>query len=218
MTCYCLQTGVFKLSGPGKTTATKISTDEDLGNCMVVTPLMQHCEGKERGRRVHTISFRMASDAGKEVCAFHGVVRAGTSCYAEPVNLLGQIYFDFDEIDDGDNPVDNTNEGWFMDSLGSLFGRSANGRAADGDEEGDGNGNDVGNGYSDGAGEIMAGQILTMQLDLDVGSLQFWVDGKRHGAGFESGVTNDNGGLCWAVTLGMSGASSQIVANPELTE
>lgn len=183
---------------------------------MLVTPMMQHCEGTEMGRRVHTISFRMASDAGKDICAFHGVVRAGTSCYAEPVNLLRQIYFDFD---DGNNPVDNTNEGWFMDSLGSLFGQSANGRAAGGgDDQGDDNCNDVDNGYSNGAGEIMAGQVLTMQLDLDAGSLQFWVDGKRHGSGFESGVANDNGCLCWAVTVGVCGVSSQIVANPELTE
>ena len=35
----------------------------------------------------------------------------------------------------------------------------------------------------EGAGEIGAGQILTMQVDLDAGTLKFWLDGTPHGAG-----------------------------------
>ena len=51
---------------------------------------------------------------------------------------------------------------------------------------------------SDDAGEISPGQVLTMQVDLDAGTLKFWVDGKPHGPGWTSGVT---GPLRWAVTV-----------------
>ena len=47
----------------------------------------------------------------------------------------------------------------------------------------------------DGAGRIRSGQVLTMQVDTDAGTLKFWVDGKPHGPG---GVT---GPLRCAATL-----------------
>ena len=68
---------------------------------------------------------------------------------------------------------------WFMCSFnGGLWG---NGKAG-----------------SDEAGDINPGQVLTMQVDLDAGILKFWVDGKRHGPGWTSGVT---GPLRWAVNV-----------------
>ena len=60
--------------------------------------------------------------------------------------------------------------GWFMDSYnGSLFG---NGKEDD-----------------DRAGHVGPGQVLTMQVDMDAGTLNFWLDGKPHGPGYTSAVT-----------------------------
>ena len=67
-----------------------------------------------------------------------------------------------------------------------------------------GNGKD----HDDGFGEIKEGQVLTMQVDLDAGTLKFWVDGKPHGPGFTSGLT---GRLCWATSMLYKGNSVQIV-------
>ena len=44
--------------------------------------------------------------------------------------------------------------------------------------------------HSDAAGNINPGQVLTMQLDLNAGTLKFWLDGKRHGLGWTSVVHN----------------------------
>ena len=60
-------------------------------------------------------------------------------------------------------------EAWYMFSSGVLYG---NGKEDD-----------------DPAGMINEGQVLTMQVDLDAGTLKFWVDGKPHGPGWTSGVT-----------------------------
>ena len=53
--------------------------------------------------------------------------------------------------------------------------------------------------------------MLTTQVDLDAGTLKFWVDGKPHGPGFTSGVT---GRLRWATSMFWKGNSVQIVPNP----
>ena len=83
-------------------------------------------------------------------------------------------------------------EAWYMDSYnGSLMG---NGKFND-----------------DGAGGINEGQVLTMQVDLDAGTLKFWLDGKPHGPGWTSGVT---GRLRWATSVGLKGNSVQIVPTP----
>ena len=61
-------------------------------------------------------------------------------------------------------------DAWYMDSIyGSLFG---NGKY-----------------YSDSAGRINEGQIVSMEADLDKGTLRFWVDGKQHGPGWSKVVT-----------------------------
>ena len=63
------------------------------------------------------------------------------------------------------------------------------------------------------AGHIKEGQIVSIEADLDKGTLRFWVDGKPHGPGWSSGVT---GRLRWAVCLYYNGTAVQIVPTPEL--
>ena len=82
-------------------------------------------------------------------------------------------------------------EAWY---LHSEFGLYSNGKQDD-----------------DEAGEITDGQVLTMQVDLDTGTLKFWVDGEPHGSGWTSGVT---GRLRWATSVGYKGNSVQIVPTP----
>ena len=60
---------------------------------------------------------------------------------------------------------------------------------------------------------IKEGQVLTMQVGLDAGTLKFWLDGKPHGHGFTSGVT---GRLRWATSVARKGNTVQIV--PTLLE
>ena len=68
---------------------------------------------------------------------------------------------------------------WMMGTVsGRLFG---NGKCGD-----------------DHAGAIDPGQLVTMEVDLNAGTLRFWVDGKPHGPGWTSGVA---GPLRWAVHL-----------------
>jgi hypothetical protein len=62
-------------------------------------------------------------------------------------------------------------------------------------------------------GPINPGQVLTIEADLDAGTLRFWRDGKRHGAGYTHGVT---GPLRWAIVTESQGNIVQIVDQPEL--
>ncbi len=84
-------------------------------------------------------------------------------------------------------------DAWYMDSDGSLCG---NGKDDDDD-----------------VGSIKEGQIVSMEEDLDKGTLRFWVDGKQHGPGFMSGV---EGRVRWAVSLCDKGEAAEIVPTPEL--
>ena len=52
-----------------------------------------------------------------------------------------------------------------------------------------------------------------MQMQMDAGTLKFWVDGKPHGPGYTSGVS---GPLRWAATVGYTGNAVEIVPTPEL--
>jgi hypothetical protein len=67
-----------------------------------------------------------------------------------------------------------------------------------------------GTGY---AGEVKSGQIITMRCDLEIGCLQFWLDGIPFGPGFPTGVT---GPVCWAATLYHEGSQANIVPTPAL--
>ena len=94
-----------------------------------------------------------------------------------------------------DHDESDKTDAWYMDSNGDL---SGNGEKDDDD-----------------AGEINEGQIVSMEADLDKGTLRFWVDGKPHGPGWDSGVT---GRLRWAVSLYFyyQSAAVEIVPTPEL--
>jgi hypothetical protein len=94
---------------------------------------------------------------------------------------------------DEDHGETESTDGWFMGSNGHLYG---NGKEDD-----------------DEAGGIKEGQIVSMEADLDKGTLRFWVDGKPHGPGRGSGVT---GRLRWAVCLYRKGGVVEIVPTPEL--
>ena len=84
--------------------------------------------------------------------------------------------------------------GWGMYSgTGSLYG---NGKADD-----------------DSAGRIEPGQDLTMHVDMDAGTLKFWMGGKPHGPGYTTEVT---GPLRWAITALWEDHAVEIVPTPEL--
>ena len=85
-------------------------------------------------------------------------------------------------------------EAWFIDSYdGTLLG---NGKEA----------------YADAAGTFNKGEILTMELDSDKGTLRFWLDSKPHGPGFSSGV---RGRLRWGISAAHLGDRIEIVPTPE---
>ena len=66
--------------------------------------------------------------------------------------------------------------------------------------DGDFHGNGKYNG--DNAGSINEGQIISMEADLDKGTLRFWLDGQPHGPGWSSGV---KGKLRWSVNMCFEG-------------
>ena len=99
---------------------------------------------------------------------------------------------------DKDHSGRASTDAWYMNSNGGLFG---NGKPT------------VWKAGDDRAGEINEGQIVSMEADLDKGTLRFWVDGKPHGPGHSSGVT---GRLRWAVSVYYKGGAVQIVPTPEL--
>ena len=63
------------------------------------------------------------------------------------------------------------------------------------------------------AGQIKNGQVLTIKLDLDAGTLKFWVDSQSHGSRWTTGVI---GPLRWAVSVSRTGAFVEIAPSPEL--
>jgi hypothetical protein len=95
---------------------------------------------------------------------------------------------------DKNHTARESTDAWYMGSLyGALFGNGKYG--------------------SEDAGRINDGQIVSMEADLDKGTLRFWVDGKPHSPGYSSGVT---GRLRWAVSLYLKGGAVEIVPTPEL--
>ena len=111
----------------------------------------------------------------------------------------GFVYHFFGLVRDGvawdkDHADKESTNAWYMSSDGDLWG---NGKYNDDDA-----------GFINGDG-----QIVSMEVDLDKGTLRFWVDGKPHGPGWGSRVT---GRLRWAVSLAFTGSSVQIVPTPEL--
>jgi hypothetical protein len=118
------------------------------------------------------------------------------------LKLIGLYHF-FGLVRDGaawdkEHGTRASTDAWYMDDYGQLYG---NGKYADDD-----------------AGEIGIvsmddeGQIVSMEADLDKGTLRFWVDGKPHGPGYISGVA---GRLRWAGSVYRKGNGVQIVPTPE---
>jgi hypothetical protein len=66
---------------------------------------------------------------------------------------------------------------------------------------------------ADDADKINDGQIVSMEADMDKGTLRFWVDGKQHGPSYMSGVQDR---VRWAVGLCYKGAAVEIVPTQEL--
>ena len=113
---------------------------------------------------------------------------------ADWVNILCGVVRDGAPCNEGPCPESESTLGWFMDSVsGALYGHGKH--------------------DDDMAGMVWPGQVLTMQVDTDAGTLKFWVDGKPHGPGYTSGVT---GPLRWATTMGFVGNTVEIVPTPEL--
>ena len=71
----------------------------------------------------------------------------------------------------------------------------------------------IGKYNDDEAGEIKSGQVLSMQVDTDAGTLKFWVDGRSRGPDYTSGVT---GLLQWTVTVRGKSNAVEIVPTPEM--
>lgn len=63
-------------------------------------------------------------------------------------------------------------------------------------------------------GTIFTDEVLTMRVDLEAGTLKFWVDGKPRGNGYTSGVS---GPLRWAVSTFFANNHIEIVSTPPLT-
>ena len=110
----------------------------------------------------------------------------------------GYLYHFFGLVRDGAawdkaNYEGENTDAWYLGSSGSLWG---NGKFR-----------------NDEAASIKEGHIVSMEADLDKGTLRFWVDGKPHGPGWSSGVT---GRLRWSVCLCCKGTAVEIVPTPEL--
>jgi len=153
----------------------------------------------------NSIATKIVQDHDGENCMVVGrVMGAGTGKHtismqlaqgsADWVNILCGVVRDGAPCNEDPCPQSESTVGWFMDSFsGVLFGN--------------------GKGDNDMAGWIKPGQVLSMQVDTDAGTLKFWVDGKPHGPGYTSGVT---GPLRWATTVGFKGHFIEIVPTPEL--
>ena len=94
---------------------------------------------------------------------------------------------------ENDHGTSDSTDALYMEDDGTLYG---NGKYGDDD-----------------AGDINEGQIVSMEADLDKGTLRFWVDGKQHGPGYSTGV---QGRVRWAVNLYLKGNAVAIVPTPEL--
>jgi hypothetical protein len=68
----------------------------------------------------------------------------------------------------------------------------------------------------DRADRIRCGQVLSIRVDLDTGSLKFWRDGVPHGVGFEDDETIMKGPVRWFAEVMHPDSSIQIVPTPEL--
>lgn len=147
----------------------------------------------------NTIATKSADDDAYENCLMTTKVMTAGKYRISMKNSGGQSGVMLGVAKDGaapdkDHCESESEDAWFMfPGLGCLYGH--------------------GKSNSDAAGDVHSNQVLSMELDLDAGSLKFWVDGKPHGPGWSSGVT---GSLRWAACVRDKGTSVQIVPTPEL--
>ena len=132
----------------------------------------------------------MGTGTGKHTISMKLAQTQGSS---DDMNILCGVVRDGAPCNE-DHAMRDSTLGWFMESeYGCLCGNYKQ--------------------YTDRAGEIKSGQVLTMQVDTDAGTLKFWVDGNPHGPGFTDGVT---GPLRWATTVCYKGNNVEIVPTPKL--
>ena len=150
----------------------------------------------------NSIATKIDKDEDFGNCMMTGPVMEGTGKHTISMKLGqgdGEVMYAYCGVArdgvacDQDYSNRRNTEAWYMGLSGFLYG---NGKECD-----DG----------DKAGRINDGQVLTMQVDLDAGTLKFWVDGKPRGSGFTSGLT---GRLRWATSVRYKGNSVQIVPTP----
>jgi hypothetical protein len=125
-------------------------------------------------------------------------------------HVFGLVPSDVRSIGVGVDGVDQSI--WAMNDSGFLLGNGEDGSASAED-------NDMYHKIVAKGEEIEQGKIVSMEADLDRGTLRFWVDGKQHCCSYEGGVL---GCLRWAVSLEYwsdtytDGWGVQIVPTPEL--
>jgi hypothetical protein len=159
---------------------------ESYSNCVMINPLMK--SGK------HRIAFKFIAGPLGYMEIEAGVVKDGTKCDENPTTVL-QLGEDYDaENEGGPNGDGISDNGWCMGTCGRLSGNGMPG--------------------SFNAGRIIDGQILSLELDLDAGTLRFWRGGVPHGPGF-TGIT---GQVRWAASMCYEGSALQIIKTPELQQ
>lgn len=167
----------LQISGPGNSVITKIASNADYSNCMVIDQVMT--------TGVHMISLEIVptEDSHHGDCG----VLLGVAKVTAP-STFNPVHGQYDESTDSHHQPGR--RGWFMHNSGSLYGSDQLGF---------------------GAGSISAGCVVTMQLDMDHGTLRFFVDGERHGPGFARGV---GGPVRWATSMYWEGGAMRIVPTP----
>ena len=156
----------------------------------------------------HTISLKLEKGTGTigffVICGVVRTVASGTSASSIYNTRCPEPGFRF-----------GCTTSWGLDTgRGKLYGR----KVIDGHWL-DNTGTNVGDEEDDDAGWIAPGKVVTMQLNSELGSLRFWLDGEPHGGGFTTGVSagDDPGAmLSWAATMGYAGGLVEIVPTPVL--
>ena len=175
----------IKLSGDNDEIATRIHGDYGIHNANVTARVLHN--------GVHTISIK--------------ILEQGNCCEGIYLGLLRETIARIDQR------ILEYKDGWFIcTSRGILQGNCPSNKRYDGP---------IGQRFQnirnkaddcEVVGDIEIDDILTMQVNLDTGSLKFWVNGEPHGPGH----TGVEGPVRWATGLEMIEDSVEIVSTPPL--